>query len=91
MFLVLALMAAGTVIYIAVSGGTFTDVSVNFSVGFDDQANMYAELDKEGVLEIENAYPTEDGHPCVEMRAPGEGNVTVLFFTDKYFNLLKKD
>ena len=84
-------MAAGTVIYIAVSGGTFTDVSVNFSVGFDDQANMYAELDKEGVLEIENAYPTEDGHPCVEMRAPGEGNVTVLFFTDKYFNLLKKD
>ena len=86
LFLVLVLLAAGTAIYIAVSGSTFTDVSVNYSVGYDNQTNIRAELDEEGVLKVESAYLTEDGHPCLELRSLSEGNVTVNFFTDDDFS-----
>ena len=86
LFLVLALMAAGAVVYIAVSGGAVTDVIVNISVGYDEKTNIRTELDKEGVLEVENAYLTGDGHPCLELRALSEGNVTVTFFTGDKIN-----
>ena len=86
LFLVLALMAAGTVLYISVSGGAFTDMIVNITVGYDEKTNIRTELDKEGVLEVENAYLTGDGHPCLELRALSEGNVTVTFFTGDKIN-----
>ena len=76
LFLVLALMAAGTVIYINISGDTFTDVIVNNTFEYDER-NIHTELDKEGVLEIENAYLSEDGHPCLELHSLSECSCTV--------------
>lgn len=85
LFLVLALMAAGTVIYINISGDTFTDVIVNNTFEYDER-NIHTELDKEGVLEIENAYLSEDGHPCLELHSLSEGDVTVTFFNGSEMN-----
>ena len=81
-FIVLAvlllLMAAGSLIYITVDGGTYTERLWYTGNQKPDPKSLYVTVDNAEVVVSERIYLGADGDICVDFRSVGQGSATAV-------------
>lgn len=79
-FIVLAvlllLMAAGSLIYITVDGGTYTDRLLYTGMNNPVPESLRVTVDNENVVSADRIYLGTDGDICVDFRSVGKGSAT---------------